>query len=170
MGKVTAVIVREAKEALPATIFFLILLHLIAFTRGLFLAEYHVSVPATTAATIGALIVAKVILIADKLPFISLFSTTALVFDVLWRTLVYGLVALFIQYLEEFTPQFSHTGSLIAANQRVLEEVAWPHFWAVHLWVVFGLLVYCTASAFIRAIGRERVKEMFFGTVSRGNT
>lgn len=168
MGKVTKVIGREVKEVLPATVFFLILFHLVAFNRGVVLAEYHLSVATTTAATIGALIVAKVILIADKLPVISLFSGRPLVFDVLWRTLIYGVIALLIQYLEEFIPQLAHTGGLIAANQRVLEDVVWPHFWGVHLWMVFGLLIYCSASALIRATGSERVKEMFFGTASRG--
>lgn len=169
MGRIIEVIVREGKEVLPATVFFLILFNLIAFTRGLVLEEYHVSVAFTIGATIGALLVAKVILVADKLPFISLFSARPLVFDVLWRTFIYGVMALIIQYLEEFIPQLTHTGSLSAANQRVLEEVTWPHFWTVHLWVLFGLLVYCTASALIRAVGGQRVKKIFFGTVKRGS-
>lgn len=168
MGRVVEVVVREVRQVLPATIFFLILFNLIAYTREVVLAEHHVSVAFTTGATIGALIVAKVILIADKLPFISLFSVRPLVFDVLWRTFLYGAIALLIQYLEEFIPQLTDAGSLRAAIQRTLEEVSWPRFWAVHLWLLFGLLIYCTVSALIRVIGGQRAKEIFFGTVSHG--
>lgn len=168
MGRVVEVVVREVRQVLPATIFFLILFNLIAFTREVVLAEHHVSVAFTTGATIGALIVAKVILIADKLPFISLFSARPLIFDILWRTFLYGLMALMIQYLEEFIPLLTDAGGLSAANQRMLEEVSWPRFWAVHLWLLFGLLVYCTVSALIRTIGAQRAKELFFGGPSRG--
>jgi len=163
MGKVGAFLLKELREIIPATIFFLILFHLVALTRSLMLAQYQITVASATAATIGALIVAKVILIADKLPITNVFADRPLVYNVLWRTFVYGACALLIQYLEEFIPALSATGSLAAANQKLVEEIVWAHFWAVHVWILFGLLVYCTVSELIKAIGPDRAREILLG-------
>jgi len=170
MGKILKVIKREVIGILPATIFFLFFFHLLAFTRSLALAEYSIDADYTIVATIGALIIAKVIIVADNLPLINLFQKRPLVIDVLWRTLIYSIIALVIQYFEELIPQWIQTKHFIAANHHVIEEISWPQFWANHLWMVFGLMIYCTFSALIRAIGGDRVRELFLGSSNRRKT
>jgi hypothetical protein len=54
-------------------------------------------------------------------------------------------------------------GSFAAANERLRSEIVWPHFWAIQLWLVVLIFVYCTMRELVRVIGRERVLNIFFG-------
>ena len=83
MQKILSVIVRKVREVIPATIFFFIAFHVVVFTKALMLEGYGIAATGSVVATIGALIVAKAILIADKLPFVNLFSDRALIYGVI---------------------------------------------------------------------------------------
>lgn len=39
----------------------------------------------------------------------------------------------------------------------------WPHFWAVQLWLVVLIFVYCALRELVRVIGRQRVQQIFLG-------
>ena len=157
-------IYHELLELLPPTIFFLIAFHVIAISRALMLRQYGVSVSAVAGATIGALVVAKVVLIADLLPFINRFPEKPLIYNVVWKTVIYVLGALVVHYLEHLIPLWWRDGDFAAANSHLMTEVVWPHFWAVQLLLVVLLFVYCAFREFVRAVGRREVVAMFFGT------
>jgi hypothetical protein len=42
----------------------------------------------------------------------------------------------------------------------------WPHFWAVQLWLIVLIFVYCSMRELVRVIGRQRVLQIFFGNPS----
>jgi hypothetical protein len=113
-------------------------------------------------ATIAALLVAKVVLITDKFRFVNRFPNKPLLYNVVWKTAIYVVAALLVHYLGHLVPTWWHTGSLGAADQRLMEEVVWPHFFAIQLWLVVLLFVYCALRELIRVIGPEKVVEMFF--------
>ena len=48
-------------------------------------------------------------------------------------------------------------------TRQLMSEVVWPHFWATQLWLIVLIFVYCAMRELIRAIGREKIIEMFFG-------
>lgn len=154
----------ELRELLPPTIFFFIAFHTIALSRALMLREYGVKVSAIAGATVGALLVAKVVLLADHLPFVNRFPEKPLIYNVAWKTVIYVLGALVVHYLEHLVPVWWREGDLAAANRRVLNDVVWPHFWAIQLWLVVLLFVYCALREFVRAVGRREVMKMFFGS------
>jgi hypothetical protein len=52
---------------------------------------------------------------------------------------------------------------LEAANEHLLSEIVWPHFWAVQLWLLVLIFIYCIARELIRVIGRDQVKKIMFG-------
>jgi hypothetical protein len=153
----------ELLELLPPTIFFLIAFHVIAISRALMLLQYGVSASTFAGATIGALVVAKVVLIADLLPFINRFPEKPLIYNVVWKTVIYVLGALVVHYLEHLIPLWWRDGDFVAANSHLMTEVVWPHFWAVQLLLVVLLFVYCAFREFVRAVGRREVVAMFFG-------
>jgi len=49
------------------------------------------------------------------------------------------------------------------ANQHMQQEVVWPHFWAVNIWVWALLLGYAIVRELIRAQGKREVIKLFFG-------
>ena len=164
MQKIFNIVVHEIREIIPATIFFFIAFHIVAITKTLILEEYGITSAGVAIATIGALIVAKVILIADKLPFIDRFHNKPLAYSVIWKLIIYGAIVLLFRYIEELIPMISKYGSVISANQHLVAELPWPLFWALQIWLLVTLLFYCSGTELVRAIGAAKLMEMFFGT------
>jgi hypothetical protein len=166
MRKLGAIVVREVREVLPATILFLGLFHLIALTKAVALGDYSRSALRATTATVGALIVAKAILVVEALPISRRFASQRAM-HILWKTLLFGTVALLFRFLEEIIELASKHGGVGAATKVMFREIVWPLFGVLALWVLGGLLLYTLASELVRAVGSEKVKDIFFGTGSR---
>ena len=152
----------EFQELVPVAIFFFIAFQLIAFTNALMLEQYGIRISTFLAATIGALIVAKVVLLADLLPFINRFPDKPLIHNIVWKTGIYWAAALLVRYLEHLVDFLRQYDGLAAANRHLLQEVVWPHFWAVQIWLLVLLLIYCTLRELVRALGRGQIIQMFF--------
>lgn len=167
MGKLKEKIKDELYEVLPPTIFFFIAFHIVALFRSLMLRQYGVRMSALAGATMAALLVGKVVLLTDKLPYVNRFPEKPLIYNVVWKTIIYVLAALIVHALEHLIPLWWRTGSLTTASQRLINEVVWPHFWAIQLWLIVLLFIYCALREFVRAIGADQASKMFFGMPMR---
>jgi len=163
VSKVWRTITHEFFEVLPPTIFFLISFNIVLLDRALMARQYGLQLSSEAGATVMALLVAKVVLIADKLPFINRFPEKPLMYNVAWKAAIYVLASLLLHYLEHLAPLWWRLGSFAAANDRLWEEIVWPHFWAIQLWLIVLIFVYCATRELVRVIGRERVWHIFFG-------
>jgi hypothetical protein len=163
MSKLWRRLRHEFYQVLPPTIFFLISFHIVVIDRRLMLLQYGLPLSSIAGATVGALLIGKVVLITDKFPFINRFPGRPLIYNVAWKTAIYMAAAQLIQYLEDVVPVWWRTGDLVAANRHLATEIVWPHFWAVQLWLFVLLFVYCSLREVVSAIGREKVVELFFG-------
>lgn len=163
MNRIGKVVAREIREGCPAMIFFLVLFHMIALTKAVSLNDYSVTALRAAGATVGALIVAKAILLVEALPIARLFSGRRLVVQILWKTLLYSMVALVFRVVEEIISSASRHGGVVPTAKAMYREVSWPLFGVLTLWIVGGLLLYCLASELVRAIGVGRVEEILFG-------
>ena len=167
MRKLTAKIKEEFEALLPPTVFFFIALHLVAFVRVLMLEGTGIRLATSATVTVAALILAKAVLIADLLPFINRFPERPLAYNVAWKTALYYLIAMFLHYLEELVGFWRKAGGLIAGNEKLLAEIVWPHFWALQIFLLIVILMYCTLHEFVRVIGGESVRRMFFGPLEK---
>jgi hypothetical protein len=163
MRKVLAIIAREIREVIPATIFFFVAFHFLIFTKRMILEGYDPTLTSSMVATIGALIVAKAILIADKLPLINLFSDRIPVYGIIWKTIIYLLIVSIFRYIEELIPLHSKYGGWMIANQHLIDEISWPLFWIIQIWIVVLLFTYCSTVECVRQIGIKKFKAIFFG-------
>lgn len=154
---------QEFLEFLFPAIFFLVALHFLAVIRAMMLEEYALAAATFLTATIAALVMAKVVLLADLLPFVDRFPGRPLIYNIAWKTGIYFVAALGAHYLEHLVHYLRKQGSLAAANRQLLENIVWPHFWAVQILALVLLLMYCTLWEVARAMGRDRVLQMFFG-------
>ncbi|MDH3893093.1 MAG: hypothetical protein OES78_00905 [Chromatiales bacterium] len=66
------------------------------------------------------------------------------------------------QYLEELVPAWIDTGKIATANARVYHELVWTQFLGVHIWLVFGLFVYCATTEVTATIGAREFRSLFF--------
>jgi len=163
MSKFAAKIKAELEELLPPTIFFFVVLHLVAILRVLMLEGTGIALGTSVSITVAALILAKAVLIADLLPFINRYPDKPLAYNVAWKTAIYVLIAMLLHYLERLFDFWREAGGVIAGNQKLLAEIVWPHFWAIQILLVVLILMYCTMREAIREIGADQVRKMFFG-------
>jgi hypothetical protein len=150
-------------EVLPPTIFFLIAFLLILFTKRMILSEYGISWTGFGAAMVGATLVGKVVLMVDKLPFINKFPDRPLIYNTLWKSLIYFLAALLVRYLMHVFPLLTKYESLMEANRHLATEVVWPYFWLLQMWLAVLFLIFCAMRELIRVIGKDKVIHIFFG-------
>jgi hypothetical protein len=169
MKKLFNLFKHEFKLVLPTTIFFFIAFILIATTQRLILREYHVPLTGYAAALIGALIVGKVVLIVDKLHFINKFPEHPLIYNITWKSTIYFFATLMFRYVEHLISFLRKHDNFIEANQHLWNEIIWPHFWLIQMWLAVLFFLYSTIRELIRVIGKEEILLMFFGMQGHSN-
>lgn len=100
MSKMSAKIKEESLAVIPPTIFFFVALHIVAFVRALMVKATGIAPLSTVSIAVAALILGKAVLIADMLPISNRFPEKPLIYNVVWKTLIYVLVSALIHYLE----------------------------------------------------------------------
>ena len=112
---------------------------------------------------IASLILGKAVLIADMLPPINRYPNEPLAYNIVWKTMIYLVMATVIHYLERLIDFSRHAGGIVAGSEKQLTEMVWPHFWAAEIVLFLLILVYCTARELGRVIGKEKMMRLFFG-------
>ena len=163
MSKFTHTLEKEFYELIPPTLFFFVALHIVALIRALMAKGSGIPLSSTASIAIAALILGKAVLIADMLPIINRFPARPLIYNVSWKTLVYLVVAGVIHYVERLIDFAREAGGLIAGNERLLADMVWPHFWAIQILLFVLIVMYCTISELVHAIGKEKFVRMFVG-------
>ena len=159
---------KEITALVPPTMFFFVALHLVVFVHVLMLKGSGITLQTSTSVTIAALVLGKAVLIADLLPFINRFPDRALVYNVTWKTTLYFLIAMLFHYVERLIDHWRDGGGFVGANEQLLAEIVWPHFWAIQIFLLVLILNYCIAREFVRAVGSGVVRRMFFGPLNPG--
>lgn len=163
MHKILEKLKEEFFAILPPTIFFFVALHIIAFIRVLMTKGSHFEPLSTVSIAVGSLILGKAVLIVDMLPWINRYPDKPLAYSVAWKTPIYLLAASIIHYLERLIDFSRQAGGLVAGNEKLLAEIAWPHFWAVQILLFVLILQYCTARELVGVIGNIKTLRLFFG-------
>lgn len=153
---------------LPPMIFFFFAFILLATTQNLIQREYGIPLTGFGVAVIGALIVGKVVLIVDNLPFMNKFPDKPLLYNIAWKSGIYFLATFVVRYIEHVIPLLREYGGIMEANRHLLAEVVWPHFWIIQMWLAVLFFLYCSLRELVHVIGREKVIRIFLvGKVSQ---
>jgi hypothetical protein len=163
MRTVLVKIKHEFMKILPPTIFFFIILHIVALIRGLMIKGTGMDLPTSTSVLIASLILGKSVLVADMLPFINRFPEKPLIWNVIWKTLIYAMVALVVHYLERVYEHWSEAPGIMEVNALLWSSMNWPRFWAVQILLITLISMYCVIAELARVIGGDRLKVMFVG-------
>lgn len=115
----------------------------------------------------GGLIVAAVVRVVDSLPFVDACSGKPLLHNIVWKSSLYIAGSLVYRYVKPLVKYLFQGLSLPAAGHNALHEFLLARSWAIEIWVAMLLVVYVTMTEMIRVIGRDRVKNMFFGSRSK---
>ena len=100
MNKAVEKLKEEFLAVLPPTIFFFVALHIIGLVRALMTKGSGLPVISSAQILVGALLIGKAVVLADHWPPINRFPEKPLIYNVLWKTVIYYVVASVIHYLE----------------------------------------------------------------------
>ena len=163
LRKLSAWLLGEWLKVLPAAVFFTVTFSLIAVNERLVLQQLGIEVLIVVRPVIGALVVAKVLLIVNLFPFVNRYPNHPLVYNTVWKTTIYMIASLVYRYLEGFGSALYKSGSVAEASRGVLEEFALPRFWAVEIWLAALFLVFVAGQELVRVLGHREVRRIFFG-------
>jgi hypothetical protein len=135
----------EFLEILPVVAFFLAGLNLIAFSKHLVLEQDGIVYDGIAAASFGALVIAKVVLVANKLPVMRRYGGRPLYRPILYRTILYTLGVAAVRALEVLVRNAINEAGIAAGLAAARAELVWAHFAFVQIWVFVLFLVYVTA-------------------------
>jgi hypothetical protein len=151
-------------KVLPVVVFFLVTFNLIGLTSNLMVRGY-VEPVTFIKATVGALIAVKVLLVVDLLPFVDRYRTKPLIFNTLWKTAFYEMFVFLYKICEHYLPLLFKYQNFLIANQHFFEDVNWPKFWAIQLWMLVLLFVLVASRELIRYLGVAQVRQIFWGQI-----
>ena len=157
----------EFLEVLPPTMFFFVGFCLLAVTKTLILREHGIQFLGFAKAAVGALLVGKTVLVADKFRFVDRFPDKPLIYNTLWKAGIYLLATIIVRYVEHLLPLLSEHGNVLHANQQLWHEIDWARFGVIHIWLSALIFVFCAVRELVRRVGRDEVLRMFFGFPSR---
>jgi hypothetical protein len=165
-GRARRVFIRlmhEAREAAIPTLYFFVGFHLIVLTTNLLVAQYLIAVSSFMLVTMGALVVGKAVLVANKLPFIRLYDRAPLIRPILFKTGIYWVIVFFVRILERFI-HFS----VLEGNppskfpSYLILTFSWHRFLAISIWILVLFLIYVTATEFIYLFGPREIFRLLF--------
>jgi hypothetical protein len=162
MNKAVEKLKEEFLAVLPPTIFFFIALHIVGLVRVLMTKGTGLPVTSSAQIALAALIIGKAVLLADLWPPINRFPEKPLAYNIVWKTVIYYVLASFIHYLERLYDFGKEAGGIVAGNEKLLSEIVWPHFWALQIILLVVILNYCVIRELGRVLGEQRMMRMFF--------
>jgi hypothetical protein len=102
MNKAVEKLKEEFLAVLPPTVFFFIALHIVGLVRVLMTKGTGLPVTSSAQIALAALIIGKAVLLADLWPPINRFPEKPLVYNIVWKIVIYYVVASFIHFWSAF--------------------------------------------------------------------
>jgi hypothetical protein len=161
-SRALAFIIREFKEMIPPTLFFVVGFNLIVLTTQLVLDDYRLQFFNFMVATTAALVVGKSVLIANALPFLRHFDRAPLIQPILFKTSVYFLIVFLVRFLEKLIEYLVGGGTLAGIPEYVHEHFTWHRFAAIQVWIFVLFLIYTTAIEVSALFGDGELVRAFF--------
>jgi len=152
----------EVINIIPAIIYFIIAFNLIHFTIGIGQISDGIRYYSYFSLTIGGLIVGIVLIKANNLPIINAFPHKPLIYNIIWKFILYNIFIILIRMLEPILRFLFKYDSISIAWQFCKMMLASPIFWGVQMWLVLVLFAFVVFSEFTRVIGKNRVKQILF--------
>ena len=151
----------ELGELAVVGLYFFHWLGLLAVLKKLVLAEYQIEFKVLSAALIGALILAKVVLILEHVPLGPLTRGRPAWVEVLWRTALYSAGVVVVMLLEKGFEGRHEYGGFWPSLGSVFQHADIDHVWAIAICMSSALLGYNALSVIRRHLGDRGLVELF---------
>ena len=153
---------REIIDVATVTLYFAISFGIIILIKKLLLEEYSIQFYGLSTALLGALVAAKVVILMDKTPWGDRFQGQPLVRHVAYRSLVYGLMLLFVMAAEKVYHLYHKASSLSEAVGTLFQQAHLAHFLGTFLCVWLTFVVYSAWEEIGNCMGEGELHRVFF--------
>ena len=152
----------EMRAVALTTLFFAAWLGGLILFKNLTLESYHLKPSRLTLALVEATVLAKVVLMLERVPLGSWIRSHPRVIDVVLRSVIYGLGVLIVLVLEKAFETRHEFGGFGRAATRVFSHPDMPHVWANTLCIASALLVFNVLTVMRRLCGAPTMFHVFF--------
>jgi hypothetical protein len=152
---------RETVAVVLTTLYFALWLGLLMLLKVLILAEYEIKYHKFTMALIGALILAKVVLVMEHVPLGAMVRNRPAVVYVALRSLLFALGVVVVLILEKAFDARHERGGFGASLAHIFAHPDMPHVWANGLGMFCALIGYNVLSVVRRHLGNRSLIAVF---------
>lgn len=154
---------KEFFHILPVLIFFLITFNIFNLIERILFEPIGYHPFSFWEIFLAVALIAKIILVLDHLPWINLFSTYPLIYNTLWKTLVYWTVTLLVRLSLRMAPFIIQEKSFSTGTHAFLGQMNWHLFAGVNSYYLLLLFFFVIARELITVLGPLKVRKLFFG-------
>lgn len=155
-------VLHEIRKIGLISLYFLVCFSFFLTLKKLLLEQYHVSIYVLHGAIIGALVVAKVVVLLEDTAVGRYFEHDRLITHVVWRSLVYTLIVFLVTLIEHLIRGYVTQGSWTDAARIFWTGKQLNHYLALNLSVALSFFIYNTARELDRRLGRGSLRRLLF--------
>lgn len=161
---------REIRAVALTTLYFAVWLAALTFIKHLVLEEYRIEFHGFTVAVVGALVLAKVVLVLELVPLWAWVSARPAWVEVVLRTALYSVGVLVVLLAEKAFESRHEQGGLIAALFAVYRHADMPHVWTNAIVLSGALLVYNAMNIIRLNLGEGGLRAVFLSPPPKRET
>ncbi len=154
----------EIRKILVVAVFFSTGFLLIMLAERLFTRGSSIEIAGYARAVVGGLVVAKVLLLVDLVPFVHAFPDKPLIHNIVWKSSLYIAASVVFMYIEPLIKHLFKGLGLPASHALALQELMQPRTGAILIFVAMLLVAFVTMRELSRVIGKEQFRHIFLGT------
>lgn len=155
-------LVKELKSLGWITLYFLIWFGILMLVKVLLLTEYQIEFSGITIAFVGAIVVAKSILILEHVNFGSWINLKPAILDVVLRTILYVAGVFVVLLLEKGFEGSDEYGGFWSSLRSVFEHADIYHVWIATIGVTLAILFYNIFMLINESLGKGELYQIFF--------
>lgn len=151
------------------TLYFAVWFGLVMFLKKLLLAQYDIQFNGMALALLGAVLLAKVVLLMEHVPVEAWVPNHPVIVAVILRTFLYFLGVLVALTIEKAFEARHEYGGFARALTRVYQHPEYPHVMFNTICVGLALLAFNIFSVLRRHLGKNGLGQLFFGRPAGGS-
>jgi hypothetical protein len=157
---------KEIKAIGLLTAFFAVWFEMMLFVKRLVLAQYQIEFSGVSFALVGALVVAKVVIVMEHVSLGQWVRRRPVAVDIGLRTLLYTFGVLIVLLFEKAFEARREAGGLGEALVSIFQHREIHQVWAATICVGGSLLGFNVMSVLPRRFGNAELRRLFFATSS----
>ena len=154
----------EAQAVALATLYFLIWFGILMFLKTMILSEYKVQFSGVSKAVVGALILAKVVLVIDRIPLSPWTRKHSAIYFIIFRTLLSNFGVFVVLVLEHAFKARHEYGGFKGALINVFQHSDMYHVWVVITVVSISVFWFNVLFVLRKYLGEHELSQLFFLT------